>query len=136
MTNKILIWLTAGFAILILTVIILVDVGRLPAFLGAVYAYPAGDKLGHFFLFGILALLADQVIYPPTSGKFRRKVLDWVNWALSGMIIFEELTQLAVPGRSFSLLDMAASLLGVACAYGFTLWQHHRRVSEKKSSTR
>ncbi len=48
-----------GLAILL--IVILADTRRL-GFLGVIYDFPNGDKVGHFLLFGLLSLLVNLAV--------------------------------------------------------------------------
>jgi len=71
---------------------------------------PGADKLGHFLLFGcgtaavLLALPESQPARLLGAG------------AVAALVLLEELLQLGAASRAFSLLDLSASLAGVAVA--------------------
>jgi hypothetical protein len=105
-------WLAFLFAIFIVLVILLADLGWIGRVFGWLYNYPNGDKVGHFVLMGILALLASLGF--PTA----RVRLRFINFLKSSLIIavlamLEEFSQMFFPNRTASLLDLAASLTGV-----------------------
>jgi hypothetical protein len=111
--------------LIIIPAIVLADLGRLPGFLAAVYAFPYGDKVGHFVLYGILAFLLVSVV----PGVDRLK--PWRNALLSciGLIVFigvEEISQLVLANRSADLMDFVCSVLGVI-AFGCAAWLVKRR---------
>ncbi len=105
-------YLAAAFAIFILAVVLLADQGRLPGFLYALYDFPYGDKLGHFLLMGGLALLANLAVgrRPP---RFRL----FATLGIAALVALEELSQELFPARHADLLDLAASLTGIAVAW-------------------
>jgi uncharacterized membrane protein HdeD (DUF308 family) len=64
-------WLTFFFALFILLIIILADLGKL-GILRVINQIPWGDKAGHFILYGILTLLLDLTFirsFPNRSPK-------------------------------------------------------------------
>lgn len=67
---------------------------------------PYGDKVGHFFLFGVLALTFVSAM-PGSRSPLYGALLAAI------IVVTEEVIQVYAPTRSFSLLDMAASLSGV-----------------------
>lgn len=76
------------------------------------HAVPWGDKIGHFSLFGIMALLLNVALH------FRRINIKKRLFHLGSVIVFafavvEEFTQLAFSTRTFDLLDMLFDLLGI-----------------------
>jgi len=73
---------------------------------------PFGDKIGHFFLFGILALLMNMAL------KFRRMNILSRTFHVGSVFvlvfaIFEEFTQLAFDTRTFDFADMLFDLFGI-----------------------
>jgi hypothetical protein len=128
--NRMKILLLLFFTIVIVPTIVLADLGRLPGFLAAVYAFPDGDKVGHFVLYGVLAFLL--VIALP-SGKARGR---WKTPLLAcGLLVVaigvEEISQILLATRSADVLDFACSVLGVAL-FGCVAW----RIKCKKLSTK
>lgn len=75
-------------------------------------AVPWGDKIGHFLLFGTLALLLNMAL------GFRQVNIRgrWFHWGSVLVFAFataEEFSQLAFPSRTFDVLDMLFDLLGI-----------------------
>jgi polysaccharide biosynthesis protein VpsQ len=104
-------WAILG-GLAILLIVILADTRRL-GFIGAIYDFPYGDKVGHFLLFGLLSLVVNLAVFEarPQAEKVR---LAWgTSIVLALMIGAEEVSQRWIPSRTFSLLDLAASYLGV-----------------------
>ena len=105
-------WLTLLFALFILLIIVLADTDRLGV-LKLINRLPFGDKLGHFVLYGILALLVNVTLL--RSFPWRRPV--WVvamsSLALGLLIGLEEFSQQYFSSRTSSLSDLGASYLGV-----------------------
>lgn len=76
------------------------------------HTIPWGDKIGHFSLFGILALLLNMAI------KFKRIKIHTRRFHLGSVIVLafaviEEFTQLAFNTRTFDPIDMIFDLLGI-----------------------
>ncbi|MCV9385937.1 VanZ family protein [Reichenbachiella ulvae] len=76
------------------------------------HSVPFGDKIGHFLLFGILALLMN------TALKFRKTNLKYRTFHLGSLLVFafaaiEECSQLAFQSRTFDLVDVLFDLLGI-----------------------
>ena len=123
-------WLAILFALLLLVIIVLADMGALPPYLQIMQGLPYGDKAGHFVLYGILTLLVDLALFrsppdPPAAASTRlrqsarrlrvsRKWLVFTSGlALALLIGLEEFSQQFFADRTFSLRDLAASYLGV-----------------------
>jgi hypothetical protein len=103
---------TIFFFAFICALIILVDIKGTEYLLGWFPKIPFSDKLGHFGLYGVLALLLNYAL------DFRNLQFSKLNWHVgSGIIltfaILEEFTQIFLDTRSFDFLDMAADIAGV-----------------------
>ena len=105
-------WLTVLFGIFILLIIVLADAGRL-GFLTFVYHFPFGDKIGHFLLYGILALLIDLTLFRAFAHRSRKQLAVLSGLTLALLIGIEEFSQRLFANRTFSLVDLGASYLGV-----------------------
>lgn len=104
-------WLTVGFLLFMLAVVVAADTGTLPLFIRKLYRFPGGDWVGHFALYGILAWLSAHVI-------LRRVTLLGWSFPFSALLVFlmaalEELSQFWFPLRTPSLYDLAFGLLGI-----------------------
>jgi VanZ family protein len=104
--------LTILFAAFIVLVIVLADTGHL-GFLAIVYEIPRADKVAHFLLYGILALLLDLTLMRSYPGQSRRRIALVSGIILALLIGLEEFSQRLFANRTFSLLDLMASYLGV-----------------------
>jgi polysaccharide biosynthesis protein VpsQ len=62
------------FALFVLLVIILADMGQLGVF-GFIDRIPYSDKVGHFLLYGILALLIDLSLFCPLPSPSRKLIV-------------------------------------------------------------
>jgi VanZ family protein len=105
-------WLTALFTLFILLIIVLADTGKL-GILVVVYQIPYADKVGHFLLYGILALLVDLTLFRSLPHRDRIWVAVISGFVLAFAIGLEELSQRNFSNRTFSLGDLSASYLGV-----------------------
>ncbi len=103
-------FLLTGFSLLMIAITLVANFGYGSDFLGAVSAVPLGlgDKLGHAVLFGTLALLANLA----TRHRFSILATAIVTFAATA----DELSQRFLTHRNFDLLDLVASLIGIAAA--------------------
>jgi hypothetical protein len=106
--------ITIIFIGLLATILIGADKGALPGFVRSFYAFPGGDKIGHFLLMGALSWLINM------SLKARPALILSRNILLGSAIVFvvvtlEEVSQLWFRSRSFSLLDLGFSYAGILC---------------------
>lgn len=105
-------WSAVLFALLIVLIIILADAGGL-GFLRFINRIPFGDKIGHFVLYGILTLLLDLALFRSLPRLDRRLLSLRIALLLILLIGLEEVSQQYFPNRSFDLVDLTFSYLGV-----------------------
>jgi hypothetical protein len=107
-------WLTLLFTLFILLIIILADLGKL-GILGFLNQIPFGDKAGHFILYGILTLLIDLTLLRSRRFTLRpNRLVLRVALILALLIGSEECSQQFFAKRTFDLVDLTFSYLGVA----------------------
>jgi polysaccharide biosynthesis protein VpsQ len=100
------------FSLFIVGIILLADFGML-GILGVVNRIPHGDKVGHFLLYGVLTLLVELALIRSRPDLRPSLVALRVALILALLIGLEEFSQLYFPNRSFDLVDLAFSYLGV-----------------------
>ena len=91
---------------------LLASLGYGPALFGFVNRIPGGDKTGHFVLMGLLAFAVTGWLAPAPwrggpVGMVRATAL------VVALVTLEELLQLLVPVRRFTLTDLLASYAGI-----------------------
>jgi polysaccharide biosynthesis protein VpsQ len=101
------------FTLFILLVIILADAGILAHYVGFIYEFPFGDKAGHFILYGLLTLLLDLALFRACPDQSRRRLAIQCGLVLALLIGLEEFSQRYFSSRSFDLVDLTFSYLGV-----------------------
>lgn len=116
--------LAAGYIALLLSLVVLADVGILGGLVRAVHAIPAMDKVAHFAFALVLGGLLEGA-----SGRRGVAMLAAVP-----VVLAEETSQLFVPGRTFDLLDLAAD--GVGLAMGTALVVAVRARSTRREASR
>jgi VanZ family protein len=104
-------WLTILFALFILLIIVLADLGKLSTLFFT--RIPYADKAGHFILYGILALLINLTLFRSLPLHSRKPVAVVSGLILALLIGIEEFSQQYFSNRTFSLGDLSASYLGV-----------------------
>ena len=105
-------WSAILFALFILTVIILADRGEL-GILKVINQIPYADKAGHFILYGILTLLVDLALIRAFPNRSPKLVAVICGLILALLIGLEEYSQQYFPSRTFDLIDLTFSYLGV-----------------------
>ena len=105
-------YFTILFTLFIILIITLANLGQL-GFLKILNQLPFADKIGHFVLYGILTLLLDLTFtraFPPPS---RKLTVLRIALILSLLIGLEEYSQQFFAKRTFDLVDLTFSYLGV-----------------------
>ena len=109
--------LTILFALFIVVIIVLADMGKL-GLLNIINGIPYADKVGHFFLYGMLTLFVDLTFIgsrPPSSPLRTTPKLLVIQCALilALLIGLEEFSQRYFPSRHSDIVDLTASYAGV-----------------------
>ena len=105
-------WFAILFGLFIVVIIVLANMGSL-GILKFVNQIPCGDKIGHFTLYGILTLLIDLAIIQSRPNISRKLIISRVALILALLIGVEEYSQKFIPSRTFDLVDLTFSYLGV-----------------------
>jgi polysaccharide biosynthesis protein VpsQ len=106
-------YISVLFFIFIITIIILADNGSLPRSIRAIYDFPNGDKLGHFILYGLLSFFITRTFLSSFPSKSRSQVMLSIGLTLALLIALEEFSQKFFSARTFDLVDLLASYLGL-----------------------
>ena len=88
------------------------DQGVLPFFIRQLYMFSGGDKLGHFVLLAIASFLANQLLCPRHFLVFG-KVFFVGTLIVLIAITAEEISQVFIANRTFDLVDLFCSYLGI-----------------------
>ena len=106
-------YFAALFLAFIIGLIVLADADLLPDFINAIYDFPNGDKVGHFVLYGLLNIFITRAFLSSLPSRRGSWVTLSVGLILALFVALEELSQMFFSARTFSLLDLTASLLGI-----------------------
>ena len=106
-------YFAALFLAFIIGLIVLADADLLPDFINAIYDFPNGDKVGHFVLYGLLNFFITRAFLSSLPTRRGGWVTLSVGLILALFVALEELSQMFFSARTFSLLDLTASLLGI-----------------------
>jgi len=111
--SRLILFATVLFALFIAWIVYLADTGQDSIFFELVKMLPLGDKLGHFVLFGLLALGANLAL--------KNRGIRWGRWLVpaGALLVFfvaaaEELSQMFVSGRTCDITDLLADVAGIA----------------------
>ncbi len=106
-------YISVLFFVFIVTVIILADLGSLPRSITALYDFPNGDKLGHIVLYGLLNYFITRAFLSSRIAKPRGWLTVSIGLVLALFIALEEWSQQFFSTRTYDLVDLSASYLGV-----------------------
>jgi len=118
MSRSIAVAVAGVSVVLLIAIVVAADRDMLPAWMLGFYSRPGGDKLGHFVLMGWLAFvvqLAVAAVRRESAPSGARALVARSTLVVAAVVALEELSQLAFLVRTPSLLDLAASLAGIAC---------------------
>lgn len=99
---------------LIAWVIVQANQGERHPWLDAFLRLPAADKIGHFMIYGLLAVCLDAALRWRTLQLASGWQLPWAAVLVLAFSFMEEASQLFTTTRSPDLLDVLANLLGVS----------------------
>ena len=120
---------TLLYASLLFCAVSLADTGLVPTFLQQIREIPFFDKVIHFSLFGMLALLANATLILKSRWSPARAIVTGSILALA-VSTADEFSNLAVAHRTWSLGDLTANYLGILCLGVAPLvawqWMHQR----------
>ena len=117
----------AGFVLFLVVLIVLADSGHGQRIFALAGRIPAGDKLGHFFLFGLLSFLVNLNWRTERMRLLGLRVLQG-SAAIMVLVTIEECSQVLFRSRTFDLLDLASDALGI-CLFGWlaAVWLERKR---------
>jgi len=114
-------YLAALFTLFIIVVVILADLDAFPPFIRQIYDFPNGDKAGHLILFGLLNFFLTSAFISRFSLDRGRVALS-VGLILAFAVAAEEYSQQFFSARTFDLLDLTASYIGLIVG-GWIAWK-------------
>jgi VanZ family protein len=101
-----------AFVAFLVALVALADSGHGQQFFQLAKKIPAGDKVGHFVLFGILSFLVNLVLGAAEIRLWRIAFLKG-SVIVSCIVTAEEFSQLFFRSRSCDLGDLSADILGI-----------------------
>ena len=119
-------WITAAFILLLSLIVITANLGLGPVYFPFMYSFPGLDKVGHFVLMGILAFLINLVL---NLKKLRIFGQDFLIGSMAVLLVvaLEELSQLFLVFRAFSILDLVFDLGGILLGGQLASWYSGKR---------
>jgi VanZ family protein len=111
-----------AYIALFAAIVIVADANWMPPFAQRLHDLPYGDKVIHFTLFGVLALVANLAL----ASRGRRPLAGAM---ITGTMIVvfiataEEYSNKFVTARDWSLGDLTANYLGIVCLGMLPFWR-------------
>jgi polysaccharide biosynthesis protein VpsQ len=113
-------WLSMAFFLILVAIIVAADRGRLPQSLRSIYAFPGGDKVGHFVLMGIFSFLVNMALPLRPAHKPWRSL--WIGTVVILVAVtLEEASQGLFRTRTLSWADLGSSYAGIL-SFGYGAW--------------
>ncbi len=105
-------WWTFGYLFFVIAIIMMANQGNYKFIFQWLHIIPYGDKLGHFFLIGLLSLLINLSL---NCAKFELWRMNFFKGSAIVLVIItlEEFSQVFIPSRSFDLGDVLANYVGI-----------------------
>lgn len=123
--------LAVFFTLLIIGIVILADMDRIPPFVRGLYDFPNGDKVGHFILFGLLNFFLTLTFLRAFPNRTSSRVALSVGMILVAAVAAEEFSQQFFSARTFDLIDLLTSFLGLV-AGGWVAYRLKKRQSPSR----
>ena len=95
-------------------------------FLSLSAGIPYGDKIGHFFVMGLLGLLVNLLLNSRRQSIGKREFLLG-SLIIAGIVTAEEFTQIFIPSRTFSPFDLVADYAGIMIFGRLAVWFNPQR---------
>jgi polysaccharide biosynthesis protein VpsQ len=114
-------WLTVAFALFLITIIVLADMGFMRGKLRLLHSIPYGDKIGHFLLIGMLSFLLTSSLIQTLPSRDPKWIAVSAGLILGFIFTVEEASQGFIPGREASFKDLFANYAGILF-FGFIAW--------------
>ena len=123
-----------AFVAFLVALVALADSGNGQQFFQLARKIPAGDKLGHFVLFGTLSFLVNLVLCAQEIRLWKLTILKG-SAIVGGLVTIEEFSQLFFRSRSCDLGDLIADIMGIwVCGWLATKYLAWRRAGARPVS--
>jgi len=114
-------WLTGIFILALTLIVIIANLGLGPIYFPFIYNAAGLDKVGHFFLMGMLSFLVNILL------KSKKVIIFSLDFLIGSLVVtfvvaLEELSQLFLVFRAFSWLDLVFDLGGIFLGGRLAAW--------------
>ena len=124
-------WVTLVFIVFLISIVIIANLGLSPIVFPLIYKIPGGDKLGHFFLMGILSFLVNSALITKIKKRYSKYILRGSLFIMA-IVTIEEFSQIFLEYRAFSVIDLLFDYLGIIL-FGYLAHYFQNRQSNLKS---
>lgn len=124
-------WVTLVFIVFLISIVIIANLGLSPIVFPFIYKIPGGDKLGHFFLMGILSFLVNSALITKTKKRYSKYILRGSLFIMA-IVTIEEISQIFLEYRAFSVIDLLFDYLGIIL-FGYLAHYFQNSQSNLKS---
>ena len=120
-------WLTGLFILVLILIVVIANLGLGSTYFTFIYNIPGLDKIGHFFLMGILSFLVNFLL------KAKKVQILSFSFLIGSLVVIlvvalEELSQLFLIYRAFSCLDLVFDLGGIFLGGQLAAWLKKRQT--------
>lgn len=120
--------LAAVYIILIVAIIFIADMEQYRHLLQPIRGIPYGDKISHFLLMGLLALLVNLSFSCSRVKVFGIHFLKG-SLIVTAIVTIEEFSQLFFKYRTFDLVDLFSDYMGILLFGRIASFIQHRRMA-------
>jgi polysaccharide biosynthesis protein VpsQ len=118
---KIIKWLTGVFILLLILIVVISNLGLGFIYFPFIYKVPGLDKVGHFFLMGVLSFLVNYLLKAKKIELLSQEFL-YGSLVVFLIVFLEELSQLFLIYRAFSMVDLIFDIGGIFLGGRLAAW--------------
>ena len=122
-------WITLTFGLSVAGIVVAANLGIARPLFVAVGRVPAGDKICHFLLVGVLCFLVGTTLAGIWAKSGNRVILTVIATFVV-LVTVDEFSQIWLAHRSFDLWDLACNYAGILVFGLLTIWWESRRHNE------
>lgn len=105
-------YLTVLFALVLVGIVVIANLGYGDVFFSVARAIPHGDKICHFILMGLLSFFVNTAFSARRFGIMSIRVLKG-SFIVFAIVTAEEISQLFFEHRTFSISDLMSDYAGI-----------------------
>lgn len=132
MKYKVVLLATVLFSLFIAWVIYLADSGQKCFFFDLVKRIPSGDKIGHFFLFGLLTL-GTNIVFRLRGVRLGVLTVPYGAILILTVVVIEEFSQHFIATRTMDISDIMADMVGIVAFSLITSGHYPRQFWDVKN---